>query len=289
MPYFIERRGESHCVMKGEAGTPGATVEKCHPTREEALAHLRALMSNVPDAQRSDSHAALSDATDVNALIALHDQLLAHRPDGATHDEETCPVCAGALGDDPEGGGWMATFTEEEVQAAVDKAVAEATASLQSRIAELETSQQQQTLEQAVADAKAELEVQIADLQSKLDAAVLEAAQAKEANEAMQQAWDAEKQAAEEAAQLAARRDERLAKVREVAAFPDSYLEENADRFAALSDEEFAARLGEWAAISTKEPPKRTAFTAARKEENGGSALSSLRELRRANTDPRTL
>lgn len=183
----------------------------------------------------------------------------------------------------------MATFTEEEVQAAVDKAVAEASTSLQTRITELEGNQQQSALEQAIADAKAELETKIVELQTQLDAAVLEAAQAKEAKDSLQEAWDAEKQSAEQAAEIAARRDERLAKVREVASFPDQYLEDNAERFAALSDEDFAARLAEWAEISTKEIPKKSAFTAARSEEANGSALTSLREFRRVQADPRTL
>lgn len=181
----------------------------------------------------------------------------------------------------------MATFTEEEVQAAVN----EATATLNSRIAELESSQQHSALEQAVAQAKAELEGQIAELQTKLDAAVLEAAQAKDAKEALEKAWEDEKQSAEEHKLLEARRDERLQKMREVACFPDSYLDEHADRFAALSDEDFAARLEEWSAISVKDIPKKTAFTAARNESTNDdeSALPALREFRQRLVDPRTL
>lgn len=49
MPWHITKQGDRHCVVEGESG-PGKTV-KCHATRDEALAHLRALYANVPDAK----------------------------------------------------------------------------------------------------------------------------------------------------------------------------------------------------------------------------------------------
>lgn len=179
------------------------------------------------------------------------------------------------------------TYTEAELKAAVDKAVAEATAEMQAKLAELANSQ----AEAASAQAKSDLEAQVADLQAKLDAAVLEAAQAKEEKENLQKAWDEEKAAEEEAKALAARRDERLAKVKEVANFPEDYLEQNGDRFAALSDEDFEARLEEWRVIAKKEEkvPAKTSFKAAREDKETESALSALRELRAVGADPRTL
>lgn len=188
----------------------------------------------------------------------------------------------------------MATFSEEELQAAVDSAVAEATAPLKSRITELETTHQQSEWETA----KADLDTKIADLESKLDAAVVEVTQAKEAKEAVEQAWAEEKQAGEEATAMAARREERLQKVREMACFPEEYVEQNGDRFAAMSDDDFSARLDEWAALAKTgdtgkgngEVPKKTALTAARQEQGGDeSSLGLLREFRRVMTDPRTL
>ena len=95
----------------------------------------------------------------------------------------------------------MATFTEEELQAAVDAAVAEATAPLTSRIAELETTHQQSEWETA----KTELEARVTELEGKLDAAVLEVTQAKEEKDNLQKTWDDEKAAEEEAKQIAAR------------------------------------------------------------------------------------
>lgn len=237
----------------------------------------------------SDSHRASAEGSDVNALRALHDQLLAEKPEGAVHDEETCDLCRAS--DDPEGGS-MGTFSEEELQAAIDAAVAEATAPLQSRIAELEAAKKQE----AENSAQAELEAKITELESKLDAAVLEATQAKEEKDALQQAWDDEKAAAAEAEQVAARRDERLSQVKELACFPDEYIEENGDRFAAMSDEDWNARLEEWkTVVKPKETassgvPAKTALTAARQSNEGdGSSLGLLREFRHSAVDPRTL
>lgn len=237
----------------------------------------------------SDSHGGPAEALGVNALRALHDRLLAEKPDDADHDETTCPLCGE---EEPPEGGHVETFTPEQLQAAVDKAVAEATAPLQTKIVELEASKEKEATSQQITD----FETKIADLETKLDAAVLDATQAKEEKETLQKSWDDEKAAEEEAKTVAARKDERLAKVKEVACFPDEYVEQNADRFAAMSDEDWNARLDEWATLAKKDPsdkdkiPSKTALTAARQETGGdSSSLGLLKEFRRVLVDPRTL
>ena len=57
---------------------------------------------------------------------------------------------------------------------------------------------------------------------------------------------------AERAAEIAARKDERLAKVREVASFPEEYLTANSDRWAAMGDEDFEVLVADYAAVSAK-------------------------------------
>lgn len=49
MAYVIRKNGTQHCVHNQATGkeVPGG----CHPTREKALAHMRALYANVPDAR----------------------------------------------------------------------------------------------------------------------------------------------------------------------------------------------------------------------------------------------
>lgn len=43
MPWEVRQKGAQHCVVK-----EGGEVVKCHPTREKALAHLRAIYANYP-------------------------------------------------------------------------------------------------------------------------------------------------------------------------------------------------------------------------------------------------
>jgi DNA repair exonuclease SbcCD ATPase subunit len=278
-----DTKANSFCVMQGTKDKPGAKV-KCFPAMAAAVLYMK--MKQKQESASSDSSEQLADGKGVNALRAMHDRLLVEQPEGAVHDEDACPLC-GSEDDDTEGG-WMATFSEEELQAAIEEAIDAATGPLKNRIAELEASQQQSEADSALTDLKAK----IAELESQLDAAVLEASQAKEEKDNLQKAWDDEKAEADAATELAARRDERLQKVREVASFPDDYLEKNADRFAAMSDEDFTARLEEWQTLASKQnggPPRRTALTAARQEDDGTSNLALLKEFRRTMTDPRTL
>lgn len=51
MPYEVKKNSSKFCVYKKGASTP--IKGGCHPTREEAIKHLRALMVNVPDAKRA--------------------------------------------------------------------------------------------------------------------------------------------------------------------------------------------------------------------------------------------
>lgn len=235
-------------------------------------------------------------------LKTLHDRLLAEKPEGVVHDEASCPLCAmEAIPHEeiPEGGS-MSEFTKEQVDAAVAEAVEAATSALKTQLAELESKQQETEVGKAVSEATAPLNEQIADLQSKLDAEVMARTTAEEAKTEVETFWSeaiAAKTAADEAD---ARKDERLAKLKEVA--PEgahAYLDENADRFAAMSDEDFDARIEEYRTITAKaepgsEIPSATALTAAREGATGsatqpGSMLSELGSLRSSLTDPRTL
>lgn len=48
MPWSIVKRGEDHCVVVSEGPKKGKTV-KCHPSRERAVAHVRALYANTDE------------------------------------------------------------------------------------------------------------------------------------------------------------------------------------------------------------------------------------------------
>lgn len=215
-----------------------------------------------------------------DGLKSLHDRLLAEKPDGANHDSDTCPLCA--MDDsslDTPGG--AVTYTEEELQAAVDKAVA----AMQARVTELEQSQQVSEVESAKAALRAELQTTVDDLQSQLDAAVLKAEAAERERDEIKAWLDAEATAQAEAEAIQARKEERLTKIREAASFPEDYLTQNADRFAAMSDDDFNTAVESWKAIApagTSTIPEKTALHAGRESEStAGSALKDVIALRR--------
>jgi hypothetical protein len=230
---------------------------------------------------------------DTMTLKGLHDRLLAEKPEGAVH--EPCVLCA--MTDDNGGtdghkGGSVSdqTYTEDELKSELAKA----TAALEARVKELETSQQVSEVESRVAAIKAEKDAEIADIQRQLDEAVLQAAGERLRADAIVEWLEAEKTAAEQAAEQAARRDERLAKVKEVANFPEEYLVKHADRFAAMTDEDFEAHvegLREIAAAAGLKPagstlPDKTGLHAARDDNTStrsvGSATKEIFALRRS-------
>jgi hypothetical protein len=224
-----------------------------------------------------------------SSLKGLHDKLLAEKPAGAVHDSDSCPLCAmdegGQAGDDM-------TYTDEELAAKVDEAVVEAKKPLEDRIAELEASAQTTEVDQAKAAMRTRYEPQVAELQRKLDEAVLEAANAGAERDAIKSWLDAEKEAERERDAITARKEERLTKVKEVANFPDEYLAAQADRFAAMSDEDFAVACESWAALSaahktdkTDTIPDKTALHAARDGATStpSSAVKELFDMRRQN------
>jgi DNA repair exonuclease SbcCD ATPase subunit len=216
------------------------------------------------------------------SMKALHDRLLAEKPDGAVHEPESCPLCA--MEDANAGGGNVTTYTEDEVQARVSAAVAEATAPLEAKLNELTQTSETAAAVQAV---RAELEPKISDLQTQLDAAVLEAANATAERDSIIAWLEAEKAAQEAEAAMKARMDERITKVKAVASFPDEYLEANKERFAAMSDEDFEVACQGWAALSASRPQGGTIPAGGLHHEResaaaGSSAVKELFSLRRS-------
>lgn len=231
-----------------------------------------------------------------NELKVLHDQLLASKPEGAEHDEATCPLCAMETDESHDtnpGGSMPESFTQDDL----DAAIAAATADLQKRLDELGAQVRDTEVGRAVAEAVAAKETEVSELQAQLDAAEAARTAAENKLNETEEFWAAAIAAQEEAATVAARREQRVAEAKEASVLSDEYVEQNADRFAAMSDDDFGARLEEWRAIAaaagtTKTPgiPAKTALVAARAtDEQPASALAFIGDLRRARVDPRTL
>ncbi len=181
------------------------------------------------------------------------------------------------------------TYTEDE-----HNVVLVQVADLTAKVAELTQATTESEIDSKIAAAKADLEAQVTDLHSQLDAAVLAAQAAKDDRDNTVSYLEGEAAAVEAAAAIAARKDERLTKVKEVASFPDEYLEANADRFAAMSDEEFEKALEDWKVIAPKKGekkeviPSHTAMTAARSSDTS-SLMSEVMNLRFDGIDVRNV
>jgi hypothetical protein len=232
-------------------------------------------------------------------LKDIHDELLNIKPEGASHDKESCAFCNVSVASlsNPEGGSVDKTYTEDELNVAI----ANATKDLETQITTLKTQTEQSAFEGKVAEATAALTEQVKELESKLDGAVLEAQSHKEQYEALVAYLEAAKAEAEAQAEIAARRDERLEKVREVASFPEEYLVERADAWAQLSDEDFEAAIADWKALGLKKElanaadaveaqvPAATAMQANRSDTGSKSAIRDVLSFRNQGIDPRTL
>lgn len=234
---------------------------------------------------------------DTMALKELHDELLASAPSGVEHDATTCPLCSmqeETTIETPDGGeNGLSTFTQEDI----DSAVAAAVKPLDDKIKELLTSQEQADIEERIVKEKAELEAKMADIQTQLDSAVLEAAEAKKTHDEFVAFLDAAKADEAAKAELASRKEARLTLVKEVASFPEEYVEANADRWAALSDEDFEALTADWKQIASKREestedttlPSATTMVASRQEGKPSSALDDIFALTLSGFDPKTL
>lgn len=208
-------------------------------------------------------------------LRALHDDLLAIMPEDASHDRETCQWCL-----DPElaevTGGDMSdtTFTQEELDAAVSKAVDEATKSLKDEVADLRTDQEKAAVEARIAEVRSELEEKVEAAEAAKTEAEARATAAEEAREAVVTYLEGEKAAADAAAELAAKAEERKAVVKEIATFTDEELDAKATRWAEMADEDFDEYVEDLKATATKAVE---AEKAAREEEaakkRGGASL----------------
>lgn len=186
----------------------------------------------------------------------------------------------------------MKTYTEEEYNALLAQV-----ADLETKVNELDSVRQESEAEAKIAEAKAQFEAQVSDLQAQLDTAVLEAQAAKDEKDAVLTYFDQLKAEEEEASRIAALREERIEKVKEVASFPDDYIAARADAWAALDEEAFEAALADWKAIASKAGvtpevvPTTTAMTASRDTTNQpqGGSLREVLNLRFQGVDTRAV
>lgn len=226
---------------------------------------------------------------DEEELKATHDELLAKMPEGS-HEAETCVFCNDTFNsenDQPTERGDMKNYTEDEFNAAVSAALAP----IQAELEELKASQALEEVNVLVAQAKDEADTRVAEIQAELDAALGEAAVAKQELTDALSFLQAEADAAAEAELFESRKEERLAEIAKVAKFDQKTLDENIDRWASKSDEDFADLLAGWATAKATSASTETSgsidlipetsMSSTRTEGAGASTFSDLLGARR--------
>lgn len=188
-----------------------------------------------------------------------HDMLISQKPSDMSqadfdqlieeHKAE-CSFCNSNLDTGPKerGDNMGENFTQEDVDAAVEAAVAPVQTELDGLKAFLGEAEE----DERVAAVKADYETQVNDLKAELDAAKNEAGAAKDELESTLQFFADLQELADLHELYEARKEQRKADVADAASFTEEYIDENIDRWAAMSDEDFAAVVADWRAIPSK-------------------------------------
>lgn len=198
--------------------------------------------------------------------IELHDEALELMPEGASHDEVSCPICveksslkegnhnddSSSDEDEPEEGKMSGentdTLSKETHDALLRTAVQDATAALTRDNEALTEQVEALTSERDEASGKVStLEGEVARLNDELDTTQVELSAANEKVEEL----ESDIAQRDEEAQIREVAQERAKQVRNLKLFPDEAIDERAERWARLSDEEWAERLDEWKGIQT--------------------------------------
>lgn len=234
-------------------------------------------------------------------LKALHDRMLTEQPEGASHDPSNCGFCTPDLLEAASTTLTGGSVSDKTYSEAEYNQLASQVEALKAQVAELTATAGEAQIEAKISAATAELEQQVADLQAKLDTSVAEAEAAKKQHEDLVSYLEAEESAKAEAAAYEARKAQRIEAVKEAAPFSDEYISENADRWAGLSDEEFAAAVEDWKTVAAKAAakvvekagdedegiPAETAMKAS--ADQGSNPLAEIMDLRFAGQDIRNI
>lgn len=166
-------------------------------------------------------------------------------------------------------------MSKENSEVADTEALLAINAELERRIAELEAQQADAAIESKLSELRANYETQLADLAGQLDEAKAAQKAAEDALAAHIAADEQAKADAEAAAAFLALKAERVAKVEELALFDADHVAASAERWASMSDEEFASNLADWAQIASRKVdagvPVATVLAASREMASAGS------------------
>lgn len=292
MPWHVVKDGEKFCVVKDSDGKKAG----CHATKDEANAQLRALYANEKNMASDGNSNTDTRSPKIISMSAkeLHDRWLEQKPEGASHDEASCVLCAEVKPNATGGAGDSMsdkTYTKEEL----DAAVAAAVSPLEAKVNDLLSEKTNEEIAAKIAEAVAEVETKLAEVQRELDVKTAEAESAKVELENARAYLEAEVAKAAEAEAVEARKAERTEAIKENANYSDEYIAANADRWAAMPDAEFAGLVEDLKSAGVKkgdEIPEKTGLNGGREtasKDEGKSALRSLLDMRAAGINPSRL
>lgn len=185
-----------------------------------------------------------------------HDELISkYRDELSTEDFESameehtgnCPICNPDNQNNPDEGGDMETFTKDELDSAVNAAVAPLQAELESTKAELTSIKSdlaEDEVASRVAEATADSEARITELQDQLDTAVNDAATARAELAELEQFLADEAEKLELIALFNDRKEARLAEIAEkLPHMPQERIDARIDEWTEKSDDDWASFL----------------------------------------------
>jgi hypothetical protein len=212
---------------------------------------------------------------DTVAARKLHDDLLASRPEGASHNGDICPFCVDKATEDmptvpdpsrsggpdassnqpvPDDNGGRdthpmsdnASISQETHQALLAKAVADATSATEKALETKTTEAAASAARVTELEAKVEtLETENARLNGELDSAQVSLTAANEKVATLETTIN-EQAAAAAKAEIVSKRTEQAKNLK---MFDDEYVAERAEAWADLSDDDWASRLDEWSKL----------------------------------------
>lgn len=210
----------------------------------------------------------------------LHDEALGLQPEGATHDRDSCPLCQSGESETPPvehdrsdaptrnapepesmGGGNQhhmntdETMTKETHQALLAQAVDKATAEHRTKVTELTDRLSTTTTELDEAQANvATLTSENERLNGELDTAQVQIKTLGDEKAAL--AADVAER--DERAHLTEVASTRAKQVQNLGLFPAEYVDEQASKWASVSDEDWSDRIEEWKNVKGEKPSTQT-------------------------------
>jgi len=239
----------------------------------------------------------------LTAFKITHDEVFERMSDAekADHRSSFCEICESETAALKGGDTVSKTYTEEEVQGLVAKAVQDATAPLEAKLDEIKASKEQEAVDAKIASLEAAHTEEVDALKAELDTANVKVAEVQTNYDNLVSYLEAEKAAAEEAAAAEAKKADRLEAVKEVASFDEDYLQANIDRWARMNDEDFEALTASWDAVKKtvspvngkeelpSEIPAESAMLNTNRSEPKNSNRKEILGLRNSGIDPRTI